>query len=122
MGYPTYETLNDLADRCHSAALDWWRDPATGEPRDRPFPEIVALMHSELSEALEAHRKALRDSHLPHRSGVEVELADLLIRVFDYAGAVHLDLDGAVREKLAYNVHRADHAVESRTLTHGKLY
>jgi NTP pyrophosphatase (non-canonical NTP hydrolase) len=122
MGYPTYETLNDLADRCHSAALDWWRDPATGEPRDRPFTEIVALMHSELSEALEADRKHLADAHLPHRSGVEVELADLLIRVFDYAGAAHLDLDGAVREKLAYNARRADHATAARTLLNGKRY
>lgn len=124
MGYPTYETLNDMADRCHSAALDWWRDPVTAEPRDRPFTEIVALMHSELSEALEADRKSLPDVHLPHRSGVEVELADLLIRVFDYAGAAGLDLDGAVREKLAYNATRADHVTAARTAAsgHGKRY
>lgn len=122
MGYPNYTTLNDLAERCHRAAADWWRDPATGEPRDRPFTEIVALMHSELSEALEAHRKSLPDSHLPHRSGVEVELADLLIRVLDYAGATGLDLDGAVREKLAYNAQRADHRPADRLTTHGKAY
>jgi len=122
MGYPTSEPLNALAARCHDANLRWWRDPQTGEPRDRPFTELVALMHSELSEALEADRKRLSDTHLPHRTGVEVELADLLIRVFDYAGAAGLDLDGAVHEKLAYNARRTDHADAARVTANGKRY
>ena len=47
-------------------------------------------MHSELSEALEADRKGLMDSHLPHRDGREVEFADLIIRVLDTACALEL--------------------------------
>jgi hypothetical protein len=40
------------------------------------------------------------DDELPHR--IEVKLAGALIRIFEYAGAYQLDLDGAVRERLAY--------------------
>jgi hypothetical protein len=43
------------------------------------------------------------DDELPHRKGVEVKLADAVIRIFGYAGAFKLDLDGAVRERLAYD-------------------
>jgi hypothetical protein len=39
------------------------------------------------------------DDELPHR--IEVKLAGALIRIFEYAGAYQLDLDGAVREGLA---------------------
>lgn len=83
---------------------------------DKPniFSERVALMHSELSEALEADRKDLMDKDLPHRSGVEVELADLLIRVFDTAAEMDLDLAGALIEKSAFN--------EARPHKHGKKY
>jgi len=60
-------------------------------------------MHSELSEAMEGERKDLMDDKLPHRRMAEVELADTLIRIFDYAGAYGYDLQGAYREKMAYN-------------------
>ena len=40
------------------------------EPKE--FGTCIALMHSELSEALEGHRKGLMDSHLPNRSSPEV--------------------------------------------------
>src|SRR5690606_34482374 len=67
---------------CHGLALraGWWTDPVTGEPKDRNDGECIALMHSELSEALEGIRKNSNDDHLPHRKSVEVELADTLIR------------------------------------------
>jgi NTP pyrophosphatase (non-canonical NTP hydrolase) len=114
--------LNDYSALCHEAALPWWQDPVTGERIDRNDGELIALMHSELSEALEAVRKGLPDSHLPHRRGVEVELADLLIRVFDYAGARGLDLEGAVREKLAFNARREDHTHAARLAANGKKF
>lgn len=68
--------------------------------------QAIALMHSELSEALEADRKDLMDNKLTHRSGLEVELADAIIRIKDFAGGKDLDIDGAVEEKLAYNTTR----------------
>ena len=75
---------------------------------------LIALMHSELSEALEADRKDLMDDKLTHRSGLEVELADCLIRILDFCGHKDLDIEGAINEKLAYN--------RSRPYKHGKNY
>lgn len=43
------------------------------------------------------------DDKIPHRSMLEVELADALIRICDMAGGLGLDLEGAVLEKLEYN-------------------
>ena len=68
--------------------------------------QAIALMHSELSEALEADRKDLKDNKLTHRSGLEVELADAIIRIKDFAQGKDLDVDGAIEEKLAYNTTR----------------
>lgn len=65
--------------------------------------ERIALIHSELSEALEADRKDLMDDKLPGRTGVEVELADAIIRILDFGAWKNLDLHGAVLEKMAYN-------------------
>lgn len=66
----------------------WYKDPATGRDVQRNFGEVVALMHSELSEALEAHRKSLMDDKLPDRPGIEVEFADCIIRILDTAAAL----------------------------------
>lgn len=114
--------LNNLSVLCHQANQKWWHDPTTGERLNRNKGEMIALMHSELSECLEAVRKDLMDDHLPHRKGEEVELADLLIRVFDYAGAAGLDLDGAMQEKMAYNATRFDHSHEARLKYDGKKF
>ena len=65
--------------------------------------QAIALMHSELSEALEADRKDLMDNKLTHRKGLEVELADAVIRIMDFSQGKDLDVDGAVLEKLNYN-------------------
>lgn len=120
----TEEGIGAAVSVCHglAKAAGWWNDPATGEPKDRNDGEMIALMHSELSEALEGVRKGTNDSHLPHRLSVEVELADTLIRIFDYAGARGLDLAGAVVEKLAYNTQRADHKLEARSVSGGKKF
>lgn len=99
----------------------WYHDPATGEEITRNFGEVVALMHSELSEALEADRKGLMDDKLPHRDGREVEFADCIIRILDTAAALGLDVAGAFIEKNRFNAQRADHKLAARAAG-GKRY
>ena len=126
---------NDIAEICHAAAHDagWWSDPRTGndlrqECRDGTrfgkalVAEKLCLIHSEVSEAMEGARKNLQDDKLPHRKMIEVELADALIRIGDLAGALGLDLGGAVAEKMAFNAVRPDHKIEARTVDGGKAY
>lgn len=114
--------LNAYAASIHSANATWWLNPVTSEPIERNKGELLMLIVSELAEAMEGIRKNLMDDHLPHRSMEEVELADALIRIMDYAGGYRLDLDGAVTEKLAYNAQRADHKPENRVLPGGKTF
>lgn len=90
--------------------------------KTRNVGELLCLVHSEISEAMEGARKNLMDDKLPHRKMLEVELADAMIRMFDIAGAYGLDLGGAIAEKRAYNANRADHKVENRLKDDGKKF
>lgn len=130
----------DLLQRqCHDAsyAAGWWRDPAGGDQTEilrqpeGPFERALAgmliaqklaLVHSEISEALEGARKDKQDEHLPSRKSLEVELADAVIRIFDLAGALNMDLGSAIADKMAYNARRADHKPEARAAAGGKLF
>lgn len=118
-----YYSLNDLVDICHGASVKagWWND-VPDELLVYVVPTKLALVHSEVSEALEGYRKDQMDDHLPERKMVEVELADALIRIFDLAGKLKLDLGGAVRDKMAYNAKRADHKLENRAKEGGKKF
>lgn len=98
----------------------WYTDIETGEEKRPNVGERITLIHSELSEAFEAYRKNLFDDHLTHRKGLEVELADAVIRILDFAGSENLDLSGALVEKLEYNRTRSDHKIENRKLHGGK--
>lgn len=111
-----------LTNICHGLAAQsgWWSKPDSRAPMMTPV--RLMLMVSELGEAMEAHRKSRMDDHLPHRRGLEVELADLVIRAFDMAGGEGLDLAGAIVEKLAYNARRLDHRPEERAKEGGKQY
>ena len=118
-----------LRQRCHGAALKsgWHHDPVTGQRRTFQenhalFPVRLMLIVSELAEAMEGHRKSLKDDHLPDRDMAEVELADAVIRIFDWAGEMGYDIGSAIAEKLAYNAQRADHKPEARAAAGGKAY
>lgn len=89
-----------------NARQGFWECDNTGEK--------IALMHSELSEALEADRKSLPSEHIPDFSGIEEELADCVIRILDFAGHHELRLAEAITAKLEFNL--------SRPFKHGKAY
>jgi NTP pyrophosphatase (non-canonical NTP hydrolase) len=96
-------TINELIKECHSTARakGWWDN-------ERNEGELIALMHSELSEALEAMR-----NHLGEEAIAE-ELVDCCIRIFDYCGARNIDLEKAFVKKMSYN--------KTRPFRHGKKF
>lgn len=111
------EALRNISSRLASLATDrgWYDNP-------REDGTMIALMHSELSEALEGVRKDKQDDHLPHRKSVEVELADTVIRILDYGIQKGLDIPGAIAEKHRYNVNREDHSKAARAKKGGKAF
>lgn len=116
------ESIRQMQETIYQSCVDagWYTDMETGQHKPREFGVAIALMHSELSEALEGHRKDLTDSHIPSRKNVEVELADCIIRILDTAQYEGLDIGAAIRDKFAYNQIRADHKMENRKLPGGK--
>jgi NTP pyrophosphatase (non-canonical NTP hydrolase) len=92
--------FNLIADKITKTAKDhgWWET-------DRNNGEMIALVHSELSEALEALRKdpLEKDEKVPDFYNVEVELADALIRILDLGNMRGYNIAGAVLAKMKYN-------------------
>lgn len=74
-------------------------------PKGRNLGEHLCLIHSEVSEALEALRED---------KPMDEELADIMIRVADLAGYLHIDLELAIRRKMDFN--------ETRPHKHGKAF
>ena len=135
MDMDEHYAIETLQRKIHQGNVDagWWTDLDTLQSlveecriRTRFGKALVAeklvLIHSEVSEAMEASRKNLMDDKLIHRKGVEVELADAVIRILDLAGALNLDLAGAIQEKLMYNSTREDHRIENRMKDNGKAF
>lgn len=113
--------LNDLAIEIHKANHKWWHDK-DGNKISRNKGELICLMHSELSEAMEGERKDLMDDKLPERKMAEVEMADTIIRILDYCSAFGYDIHGAIFDKLRYNSIRLDHTHEARASANGKKW
>ena len=128
-------TLQTLQQKIHQDNVNagWWTDLGTKQDLAKEaltntrlgkalVAEKLCLVHSEVSEALEAVRKDLMDDKLTHRKGVEVELADAVIRILDLCGALELDIANAITEKLQYNSNRLDHKVDNRLAAGGKAF
>lgn len=114
--------VDQIVGLCGEAAVasGWWHKD--GERRERNEGELIALMHSELSEALEGVRKNLDSDHLSDAKMVDEEMADVVIRVFDYCYAKQIDVTNVLLRKLAFNLTREDHKVENREKDGGKSF
>jgi len=109
--------INEIQKKIHAQNVEmgWW-----DKPREKGT--LLMLVVSEVAEAMEGERKDLMDDHLPHRKMAEVELADAVIRILDYAEAFGYDVQSAMLEKIAYNRSRADHQKENRSKPGGKAF
>jgi NTP pyrophosphatase (non-canonical NTP hydrolase) len=102
--------INELVERAYENAVNkGWHE------NERPVPEVLCLLHAEISEALEEYRdhRPLNEIRIEDGKpeGFVVEVADLLIRCFDLCGEFNLDIENALKVKMDYN--------ETRPYRHG---
>lgn len=97
--------LNELASMCHNLAVNkgFW----DGDDEER-IPAALLEIHSEVAELADLYkkRKELSSGKVFSVTGAEEELADIIIRCLDFAGAFGMDIKNAVERKLEYNSSR----------------
>lgn len=105
-----WHACEGLTVDCYREAIrnGHYNDPETGAPIRYSVTDLCYLVMMELQEAMSANRYGAMDKHLPHRLGVEVEIADALIILFGACGHLGLDIGNAMAEKLEYNRTRKD--------------
>jgi hypothetical protein len=94
------ENTREYQKRIHALNHKWWHDQA-GNRLERNKGELLCLIHSEISEAVEGELTGCNDDHLPHRRMAEVEMADAAIRIYDYAEGFGYDLQAAAEELIS---------------------
>lgn len=96
------DAFNGMATAVHDNAIKhgWWEE-------DRNNGEMIALMHSELSECLEGLRAGNPPSDkIPEFTCAEEELADCIVRIMDTAKKRGWNIAAAIEAKHAYNINR----------------
>ena len=93
-----HEAFRTLTHAVHANAVEhgWWEEDRGTEP--------LLLMHTEISEAVEALREGNPESRkIPGHSHVAEELADVVIRVLDYCGKHNINIGAAITAKHEFN-------------------
>ena len=95
--------INELVEEAHKLSTEkGWHQV------ERSVPELLCLIHSEVSEALEEYRNGSKPNEVYYINGkpegIPIELADAVIRIADLCGLHKIDLEEAIKIKGAIKI------------------